>query len=178
MAFAITYALDGDTLRVTFEFENLDAETRYVSFGLHPGFAGDTMECCDVRMPAGKYARLLAPGNFLSGDEEEFDFEGGPMPFKKSELPISFLLELKKVEAPLFVFEESVTRRSVYLNFAGVPYVTIWSDGHGFICVEPCWGLPDHHAQRPFEKKKGIQEIPAGAVLRRSFTMAPVPGQV
>jgi galactose mutarotase-like enzyme len=38
----------------------------------------------------------------------------------------------------------------------------LWSDGNPFICIEPCWGLPDHHEQRPFEQKLGIQVIPAG----------------
>ncbi len=174
--FAVTYALEGDTLRVTFEFQNHEPRASHVSFGLHPGFAGASMEACDLRMPAGVYARHFAPGNFLSGETEEFVFDGGPMPFKKADLPISFLLELKKVDAPLFVFSDSVSRRQVYMNFAGAPYVTIWSDGHGFLCLEPCWGLPDHHEQRPFEKKEGIQEIAPGARLRRSFTLSPVLG--
>jgi len=176
VAFAITYALEGDTLRVTFEFENREPHAAHVSFGLHPGFAGASLDSCDVRMPPGKYARHFAPGNFLSGEVEVFDFPGGPMPFERADLLKSFLLELKKVDAPLFVFADSETRRHVYLNFAGAPYVTIWSDGHAFICVEPCWGLPDHHEQRPFEEKEGIQEIAPGAVLRRSFTMAPMLG--
>lgn len=176
VAFAITYSFEGDTLRVTFEFENHEPQVSHVSFGLHPGFAGATLDSCDVRMPPGKYVRHFAPGNFLSGETEEFDFPGGPMPFGRDDLVKSFLLELKKVDAPLFVFADSETRRHVYLNFAGAPYVTIWSNGAAFICVEPCWGLPDHHEQRPFEEKEGIREIAPGGVLRRSITMAPMLG--
>jgi len=124
-------------------------------------------------MPAGKYVRHFAPGNFLSGETEEIDFPGGPMPFPKAELEGSFLLELKNVELPMFTFADAATERQVMLNYSGVPYVTIWSDGGPFICVEPCWGLPDHQEQRPFEKKPGIQEIEAGGVLTGSFTIAP-----
>lgn len=178
VAFAITYALEKDSLRVTFEFKNLEEQVSHVSFGLHPGFAGASLDSCDVRMPPGKYVRHFAPGNFLSGETEEIDFEGGPMPFDRESLIKSFLLELKKVDAPLFVFADEETRRHVYLNFAGAPYVTIWSNGAAFICVEPCWGLPDHHEQRPFEEKEGIQEIAPGGVLRRSFTISPMLGRV
>jgi len=50
---------------------------------------------------------------------------------------------------------------------------TLWSDGGPFLCVEPCWGLTDHHEQRAFEKKQGIQIIPPGGELRASFRMTP-----
>ena len=49
--------------------------------------------------------------------------------------------------------------RRTELDGSQAPYVTLWSDGHDFICVEPCWGLPDAHEQVPFEQKAGIQTI-------------------
>lgn len=174
VALALTYALDGGALRVTFRFENLETESgAHVSFGLHPGFAATSLESAEVMMPPGKYIRHFAPDNFLSGETREFDFAGGPMPFQKSELPGSFLLELKNVELPLFTFGDRDSGRQVLLNFSGAPYVTLWSSGQPFICVEPCWGLPDHQEQRPFEEKLGIQEIEPRGVLTRSFTIAP-----
>ena len=174
VAFTITYALNNGTLKVTFNFVSQEPElTTHVSFGLHPGFAATSLESAEVLMPAGKYVRHFAPDNFLSGQTEEFEFAGGPMPFKKSELPGSFLLELKKVELPLFTFIDKESGRDVMLNFSGAPYVTIWSSGQAFICVEPCWGLPDHEEQRPFEMKEGIQEIEPLGKLTRSFTIAP-----
>jgi hypothetical protein len=57
------------------------------------------------------------------------------------------------------------------LDFADVPYFTLWSDGGPFLCVEPCWGLTDRHDQRPFEEKDGIQRIPAGGELEAGFTI-------
>jgi hypothetical protein len=59
------------------------------------------------------------------------------------------------------------------MDLAGVPYMTLWSDGGPFLCVEPCWGLTDHHEQRAFEKKQGIQTIPPGGELCASFSMTP-----
>ncbi|HEY4257315.1 MAG TPA: hypothetical protein VGM66_08890, partial [Candidatus Udaeobacter sp.] len=59
------------------------------------------------------------------------------------------------------------------LDLTAVPYLTLWSDGGPFLCVEPCWGLTDHHEQRAFEDKKGIQTIPPRGELRASFSMTP-----
>jgi len=174
VAFALTYSLSHGTLKVTFHFENREPElTTHVSFGLHPGFAATSMDSAEVLMPSGKYIRHFAPDNFLSGKTEEIDFAGGPMPFKKSDLVGSYLIELKSVDLPLFTFADRDSGRNVMLNFSGAPYVTIWSTGEPFICVEPCWGMPDHHEQRPFEEKLGIQEIEPRGSLTRSFTISP-----
>ncbi|MDP9292664.1 MAG: hypothetical protein M3O82_09920 [Verrucomicrobiota bacterium] len=174
VAFALEYALREDTLRVTFRFHNEEPGlVAHVSFGLHPGFAATSLDSFEVLMPPGRYIQHFAPGNFLSGETAEIDFEGGPMPFRKDELLKSFLLEMKDVPVPIFVLSDRESRRTVDLNFTGAPFVTLWSDGHPFVCVEPCWGLPDHHEQRPFEKKAGIEEIAPGATLERSITMAP-----
>jgi galactose mutarotase-like enzyme len=174
VSLALTYALEGNALRVTFHFENLEPDAvAHVSFGLHPGFAAGSLESAELMMPPGSYVRHFAPGNFLSGETQEIEFAGGPMPFPKADLPGSFLLELKRVELPLFTFVDKADGRQVILNYSGSPYLTLWSDGGPFLCVEPCWGLPDHQDQRPFEEKSGIQEIEPRGTLTRSFTMAP-----
>ena len=174
VALAMTYALEGDALRVTFDFENREPETvAHLSFGIHPGFAAGSVETAEVMMPPGKYTRHIAPGNFLSGETEEIDFAGGSMPFSKAELPGAVLLELKEVELPLFTFADKASGRQVMLNYSGAPYVTFWSDGGPFICIEPCWGLPDHRRQLPFEEKLGIERIAPGFRLTRSVTLAP-----
>ena len=170
VALALIYGLENGALKVTFQFENRDpVQSAHVSFGLHPGFAVDSLESAEVILPSGTYVRHLAPDNFLSGETIEFEHVTGPMPFPKSELPGSFLLELKHV--PLPVFELRSGKRRVALGFEEVPFVTLWSDGGPFVCIEPCWGLPDHHQQRPFELKAGIQEIPAGGKLKRGFSI-------
>ena len=174
VAFTIIYSLDRRVLKVTFRFESQEQKlSTHVSFGLHPGFAAASLDAATLLMPAGTYVRHLAKDNFLTGKTEEFDFPGGPMPFKKTDLPDSFLLELKKVDMPLFTFTDDASGRAVMLNYSGAPYITIWSSGQAFLCVEPCWGLPDCEQQTPFEEKPGIQEIPPRGTLTRSISIAP-----
>jgi galactose mutarotase-like enzyme len=170
----LTYEINADGVTVLFQFRNHEPElTAHVSFGLHPGFGATSFEGFHLQMPGGYYRRYFSPGNFLSGETRDIEFGGGEMPFSKNELPGSIILELVDVPRPQFSFVDPESGRWVIMNLAGVPYITLWSDGNAFLCIEPCWGLTDEHEQRLFEKKRGIQTIPAGGELQGSFSMIP-----
>lgn len=170
----LTYRLDHARVSVSFHFRNDEPElTAHVGFGLHPGFAATSFESFRFEMPAGLYRRHFSPGNYLSGETEDFQFTGGEMPFEREKLPGSYILELVDVPDRIFTFSDPPSGRVVVLDLASVPYLTLWSDGGPFLCVEPCWGLTDHHEQRAFEDKEGIQKIPAGGELVTSFCFAP-----
>ena len=173
VSLALTYSLEADgALRVRFRFQNQEPElTTHVSFGLHPGFAVGSMAEAQVLLPPGRYRRHLAPGDYLSGETVTIDHPGGPMPFDKKDLPGSFLLEPLEGTEKKFTLVDPAVGRRVGLDCPQAPYLTLWSDGHPFICVEPCWGLPDAHKQVPFEDKEGIQVIAPGGVLERGFTI-------
>jgi galactose mutarotase-like enzyme len=170
----LTYGIEANKVNTLFEFRNeepkLDA---HVSFGLHPGFAATSVESFHLQMPRGLYRRHFSPGNYLSAETRDIEFAGGEMPFSKTELPGSIILELLDVPRRRFSYVDPPSGRWVILDLTGVPYLTLWSDGGPFLCVEPCWGLTDHHQQRAFEDKEGIQTIASGGVLRASFSMAP-----
>ncbi|MDQ6654210.1 MAG: hypothetical protein M3Y80_00155 [Verrucomicrobiota bacterium] len=169
----LTYTLRGDTVRVTFQFTNHEPElAAHVGFGLHPGFAASSFESFRLEMPAGHYRRHFAPTNYLSGETQDITHAGGEMPFAREKLPGSYILEFIDVPERIFTFRDEPSGRVMLLDLAGVPYVTLWSDGGPFLCVEPCWGLTDHEQQRAFEDKEGIQVIAAGATLEASFTMS------
>ncbi len=168
----LTYSIEADgAIRVRFEFRNEDSDPTHFSFGLHPGFAVISLAGCEVHLPAGVYRRHLAPGDFLSGEIVDVEHPGGPMPFDKAALPGSYLLELAGVPERRFTLIDPAANRRVEVDCPQAPYLTLWSDGSAFICIEPCWGLPDHSAQRPFEDKLGIQVIAPGETFARDFTI-------
>jgi len=170
----LTYSIDNDRLTVFFEFRNHEPElTAHVAFGLHPGFGATSFESFHLQMPRGCYRRYFSPGNYLSGETRDIEFPGGEMPFSKNELPGSIILELVDVRRRNFSYVDPPSGRWMTLDLTGVPYVTLWSDGGPFLCVEPCWGLTDHHEQRAFEDKQGIQTISPGDKLCASLSMAP-----
>jgi galactose mutarotase-like enzyme len=170
----LTYRIDAGNIVVSFRFKNDEPElTAHLEFGLHPGFAATSFESFRFEMPPGLYRRHFSPGNYLSGETEDIQFAGGAMPFEREKLPGSYILEFVDVPDRTFTFSDPPSGRTVTLDLTGVPYLTLWSDGGPFLCVEPCWGLTDHHDQRRFEDKEGIQQIPAGAELIANFTFTP-----
>jgi len=172
VSFRIDYTLRGNLVAVTFSFHNEETEREsHVSFGLHPGFAVSSVERARVILPKGVYRRYLAPNNLLSGETVEFESDGATMPIKPFELPGSFLLEAVDVDTHVIRLVDAGLSREIELDFNEAPYFTLWSDLNPFICIEPCWGLPDHQDQRPFEKKLGIQKIPPLGTLTRRFSM-------
>src|SRR5581483_10388312 len=168
------YARAKQGVTVLFEFQNYETDlTAHVGFGLHPGFGAASFESFRLQMPRGCYRRHFAPGNYLSGQTRDIEFAGGEMPFPRTELPGSIILEMVDVPRRTFSYVDPPSGRWVMLDLTGVPYLTLWSDGGPFLCVEPCWGLTDHHEQRPFENKEGIQTISPNGTLRAAFSMAP-----
>jgi galactose mutarotase-like enzyme len=170
----LAYKIDNGTVSVSFHFKNDEPQlTAHVEFGLHPGFAAASFDSFHFEMPPGKYRRHFSPDNYLSGETQEIEFAGGEMPFERNKLPGSYILELVDVPDRKFVYLDSPSERRVIFDLTGVPYLTLWSEGGPFLCIEPCWGLTDHHKQRAFEDKEGIQQILAGKELRASFTLTP-----
>ena len=93
------------------------------------------------------------------------------MPFAREKLQGSYILEMVDVPNRTFIYADPPSGRTVVLDLTGVPYLTLWSDGGPFLCIEPCWGLTDHHEQRAFENKEGIQQIAAGQELNAQFSL-------
>jgi galactose mutarotase-like enzyme len=170
----LTYRIEGTRIFISFKFRNDEPELpAHVGFGLHPGFAATSFDSFRFNMPAGVYRRHFSPDNYLSGETEDIRFAGGEMPFAKDKLKGSYILELVDVPDRTFTYTDPPSGRTVVTDLTGVPYLTLWSDGGPFLCFEPCWGLTDHHEQRAFEKKEGIQQIPPGQELGAGFSLEP-----
>lgn len=173
VALKLTYAVTGGALRMTFAFENLEEHEVSLGFGWHPGFAVSSLENARLILPPGTYVRQMAPGDFLDGTVREISFPGGEMPFPKKDLPGSFLLDLAGVPDRKFLLEDPALGHRVEFDYAEVPYLTLWSNGDPFLCVEPCWGLPDSNPPVPFEQKKGIQRLSGKGTLSASLVVKP-----
>ena len=172
VSLALTYTLRGEELAVRFRFQNHEPElAAHLEFGLHPGFAATSFDTFQFEMPAGRYRRWFSPGNYLTGDTAMIDHAGGEMPFDRAALPGSYILELVDVPHRTFVYRDLPSGRRATLDCVEVPYLTLWSDGGPFLCIEPCWGLTDRHEQRAFEDKDGIQQIAPGGELIAGFTI-------
>ena len=173
VAMKLSYRLSEGTLVMSFHFENQDDHPVHLSFGWHPGFAVGSLESARLLMPTGTYRREMAPGDFLDGTVQEIPFAGGEMPFDKEHLLGSYLLDLAGVPDRRFVLEAPALGHRIECDYTEAPFLTLWSNGDPFLCVEPCWGLPDSNPPVPFEQKKGIQQIAARGSMSASLTITP-----
>lgn len=170
----LSYTLNADRVAVEFRFKNDEPVlSAHVGFGIHPGFAAEAFESFQFTLPAGVYRRYFSPGNFLSGETQEVIFDSPRVPFERAKLPGSYIFELLFPGSREFKFEDQASGRAVTVDVGNAPYLTLWSDGGAFLCVEPCWGLTDAHDQRAFEEKLGIQVIPAGGELVAHCAITP-----
>jgi len=173
VALRLTYTLSGGRLTMRFAFENREPHPVVLGFGWHPGFAVGKLESARLFLPPGLYRREMAPGDFLNGTVQEINFAGGEMPFSKKDLPGSFILDLAGVDDRRFILEAPALGQRMLCDYSEAPYLTLWSNGDPFLCVEPCWGLPDSNPPVPFELKKGIVPIAAGETLTASLHLTP-----
>ncbi len=173
VAMKLVYQLAGGSLVMSFHFENQEDHPVCLSFGWHPGFAVGSLESARLLLPPGTYRREMAPGDFLDGTIQEIQFAGGEMPFAKEHLPGSYLLDLAEVPERRFVLEAPSLGHRVECDYSACPFLTLWSNGDPFLCVEPCWGLPDSNPPVPFEQKKGIQKISPKGRLSASLKVTP-----
>lgn len=170
----LTYKIDNGKLTVEFAFRNHEPKlVAHVGFGLHPGFNATSFDTFHLQMPPGLYRRHFSPGDYLNGETRDLELAGGEMPWPRSELPGSIILEFVDVPMGEFAYVDPPSGRWVTVDLTDVPYATLWSDGGPFLCIEPCWGLTDHHEQRTFENKEGVQKIPPRGELCASFNMTP-----
>src|SRR4026207_1739903 len=113
----LTYRIDANKVGVLFEFRNEEPElTAHVSFGLHPGFAATSFESFHLQMPRGLYRRHFSPGNYHSGETRDIEVASGEMPFSKTELPGSIILELLDVPRRQFSYVDPPSGRWVTLD--------------------------------------------------------------
>lgn len=173
----LTYCLTRGAFKMCFLFENQEDHSVSLSFGWHPGFAVGSLESARLLMPAGVYQRQMAPGDFLDGTTQGIPFDGGEMPedyFPKKELPGSYLLDLAGVKDRRFILDAPALGHRVICDYDEAPYLTLWSNGDPFLCVEPCWGLPDSNPPVPFEQKKGIVTLAAREILNATISITPM----
>jgi galactose mutarotase-like enzyme len=172
MRFTVRYTVVDAGVHVRLAVRNLeDARAVHASFGLHPGFSVGTLENACLELPVGDYVEHDIPGSLLSGETRRFRHEGGCLDLGRIRSGGSIILGPAGAWHGPVVLTSPETGHRVRLDVEHVPHLTVWTDGNPYLCVEPVWGLPDHHDQRPFEEKQAIRTIAAGRELARSFAM-------
>lgn len=149
--FAITYALEGSTLQITYQVENTGSRTMYFAWGGHPGFnvpltEGETMADYEV-----EFADICRPDRILFSQETLLVAGSCPYPLEEG----------KKLQLSHDLFDgdaiflantaKSVTLRGrksgrgVTLSYPDMKYLGLWHAPRTdapYVCIEPWSSLP------------------------------------
>lgn len=147
----IIYALDGDTLFVTFRVENRDVRAMYYGIGGHPGFRvplADGLRFEDYRLRFHTPCRPMRVGFtkdcFLTGRSTPYPLpENRYLPlhhglFDDDAIVLTDMSRTVTLESP-------VSRQGVTISFPDMPYLGIWHmprTDAPYICIEPWSSLP------------------------------------
>jgi len=148
--FRIIYALEGKTLKVTYECENQDGKTMYFGLGGHPGFnvplaPGKAFE--DYRL---RFAEVCEPYRvgfnadcFVTHEDTPFELEEGTILNLRHDLFDDDAIVLRDMAREVTL--ESDGGHSVTVSFPGMQYLGLWhwpKTAAPYICIEPWCSLP------------------------------------
>lgn len=176
----VRYELSDGRLSQRVRVRNAGSDTLHYSLGWHPGFkaplaggAGRKADL-DIRLPAGRYERLVvAPGSgLLTGERPPFDCDGG-LAFDEEALAATYVLDLGSSPKRWCELRQGGLR--IRLDFDDYRYLGLWSNAGGpFVCVEPWQGLDDFERQEPFDRKEGSLALEPGTERESSVTVTVV----
>lgn len=155
----LIYEINLNTVKITYEVENLEKDEMYFSIGAHPAFVinGDYEKSyikLDNKVALNTYT---LDGPYLSGNRKLL-FE-------------SDIIQIKDeyFENDALVFDGNITKTSTLHNdnrkvkvcHEGFEYIAYWRPVKApFVCIEPWFGITDSiKCDNKLENKKGIRKL-------------------
>lgn len=173
--FSLTYALDGETLRITHTVKNTGDKALYCAFGAHESYALDkTLE--NYRLVFEKKEILDSlihnDNGVLTGEVKSFGESD------RLVLPVAFLENgntaiFSGIASNAVTLEDLDGKKMATVSLEGFNNLLLWhSDGSQMICIEPWQNLPDYVDKTDVElANKGLNCVKEGEsyTLRRSI---------
>jgi galactose mutarotase-like enzyme len=175
----IGYRLVDNRVGVTCEVANPSDAPLPFSLGAHPGFAcpiGGEGEFGDyrIRFDHEVTAERWTLQDGLIADRQERFLEGVNEIRLSDDLFADGALVFKGFPADAATLERENGAHRIRMEFAGFPFLGIWSKGNGapFVCIEPWYGIADAvDYTGSFENREGTQRLEPGGSFRCSYTI-------
>lgn len=179
-SFAVRYALRDSTLFVTYEVENLGAETMYYGMGSHPGFNvplkdGLRFEDYYVEFPeAGSLMRNVMSENCLTtGEQAPYPAENGRIALRHDLFDHDAVILSNMGKTAVIGTEKD--KRKIIVTFPDTAYCALWHKVKAevpFVCIEPWTSLPGWEGRvTDIAEKKDYNALKPGARREHQLTV-------
>lgn len=181
--FAVTYALQGDTIVKTHSVTNTGDRTLYYEVGGHEGFnlsftPEETMDQCSVRIPE---ITQFSPYEFtdaimLLPPSRTIPAEGGKISVNPADHGIDCVI-LQDLPTSVAELLDGTGAVRVRMTFPDMPYFTIWTKTQptptNYVCLEPWSSLPDaDFLDTALSNKIGIRTLSSGATEELGYQIS------
>ena len=175
--FRLIYALENNTLNVTYSVKNIGENKMYFSVGGHPAFSvplAKNTTYHDYYLEFNKTETFKRWGLTTEGliKTQPFDFliDTNKLPLTKT-LFYDDAIVFKNLESTSITLKSDKTNHQLKFDFEGFPYLGIWAAKDAdFVCLEPWCGIADseNHTQELTEKE-GIICLDLGENFERTW---------
>lgn len=161
----ITYALQENTLKVTYEVTNKDQRDMPFSIGAHPAFSAPRIvdqQMQEYRLVFEKPETLdrhYIENGLVSGEQEQVLNNEQKLPLHPKLFERDALIFKHQKSDSVRLVSQSDSKKLVEMHFEGFPYLGIWQKvGADYICIEPWYGIHDAEGfTGELKDKEGIQ---------------------
>jgi len=177
--FRLIYALENNTLNVTYSVKNMGDNKMYFSVGGHPAFAvplAENTNYDDYYLEFNKTETFKRWGLTNEGliQTQPFDFmvDTNKLSLSK-ELFYDDAIVFKKIDSTSVTLKSDNATQQLQFDFAGFPFLGIWAAKNAnFVCIEPWCGIADvaNHNQELTEKE-GIISLIFDEIFDRSWSV-------
>jgi galactose mutarotase-like enzyme len=173
-AFRVRYELDGASLKVTYDAENLDDKTMYCTFGAHEAYAcPEGIEAYELIFSDKEtlYAYALN-GDILTDYTKLMVNDTNKLVLDDSFFTLDAVV-FKDVKSNSVTLKSTVSDRQVKVDFDGFDYLVLWHKHTApYLCIEPWCGLSDlAGSSYNFAEKEGMHALIPGARFARTHVI-------
>jgi galactose mutarotase-like enzyme len=172
--FRVIYELDGASLKVTYDAENLDDKIMYCTFGGHEAYAcPEGIEAYEIEFPEKEtlYAYALN-GDLLTDYTKLMVNNSNILPLDDRHFVLDALV-FRDVKSNSVTLKSKVSSRRVRVDFDGFDYLVLWHKHTApYLCIEPWCGVQDVAGSSPcLAEKEGIHAVAVGGHFARTHVI-------
>ena len=173
-AFRVSYVLEGKSVKVTYDAENLDNKTMYCTFGAHEAYAcPEGIEAYELIFPEKETLYAYGLNGDIVTDYTKLMVQGSDRLVLDDRHFALDALVFRDVKSNSVTLASKVSGRRVKVEFDGFDYLILWHKYTApYLCIEPWCGLPDVAGSGyNFAEKEGMHAVSVGGHFARTHTI-------